>query len=50
MGTLNGGHYIANIKVSNEWYCFNDKNVYHINNHVSRDALVLFYKRKSCFE
>jgi ubiquitin C-terminal hydrolase len=50
LGTLDFGHYVANIKVSNEWYCFNDRNVYHITNHVSRDALVLFYKRKSCFE
>ena len=50
MGTLNGGHYVAYSKVSNNWYCFNDRNVYLIDNHVSRDALVLFYKRKSCFE
>ena len=45
-GSLNGGHYTAICKKDGNWVVFNDSNLKHIDNPVTKNAYILFYKRK----
>ena len=43
---MNGGHYYAFCKNKNVWLTFDDEKVSYCENPVSKDAYLLFYKRK----
>ena len=43
---MNGGHYIAYCKNKGIWCTFDDENVSQCKNPISKDAYLLFYKRK----
>lgn len=47
VGNLNYGHYYSYIKLENEWYEFNDSNVFKINNlpYYSSTVCALFYEK-----
>ncbi|AYV80395.1 MAG: putative ubiquitin carboxyl-terminal hydrolase 2-like [Harvfovirus sp.] len=46
-GSVSGGHYTANVKISDNWITFNDSSSYEISksNVISRNAYVLFYEK-----
>ena len=44
---INNGHYISYCKNIGKWYLYNDRNVERIENPISKDAYLLFYKRKN---
>ena len=48
MGGIMGGHYNAFIQTTDEWYCFDDANVYGMNGRpiITPSAYCLFYKKK----
>ena len=47
-GTLNSGHYKAICKNDDNWILYNDSNFdYYINNPVTENAYILFYKRQN---
>jgi len=48
MGGAFGGHYTANVKVGNAWYCFNDTNVTKIatKDVVTANAYTLFWRKR----
>lgn len=47
VGKLNYGHYCSYIKIGNEWYEFNDSNIFRINNlaYYSSTVSALFYEK-----
>ena len=45
-GSLNGGHYTAICKNDNNWITYNDSSLSHCENPVTKNAYILFYKRK----
>ena len=49
-GSLNGGHYTAICKNDNNWVIYNDSKLDFIDNPVTNNAYILFYKRKDLEE
>lgn len=47
-GTLQSGHYVANVRVENNWYHCNDAHVSYISEEdvLKSDAYLLFYTRR----
>ena len=43
-GTINEGHYTAIININDNWVLYNDSKLYGLNNPVTNDAYILFYK------
>ena len=49
IGSINTGHYYSNIKIGQNWYCFEDSKVYKIGPQIEMNKLevyTLFYKMK----
>ena len=46
-GSLNGGHYTAICKKDDTWITFNDSKLDNIKDPVTKNAYILFYKRKN---
>ena len=44
-GTINEGHYTAISKINDKWVLYNDSSLYKIDNPITNDAYILFYKR-----
>lgn len=44
-GTINEGHYTAICNIDDNWVLYNDSEFFRINNPVTNDAYILFYKR-----
>ena len=46
-GDLNSGHYYANIRFNNNWFCFNDSQIEELDSINKRDDSIclLFYER-----
>ena len=44
-GEINNGHYTAICKINDKWHLFNDDKTFLINNPVTKDAYLLFYKK-----
>ena len=50
IGEINTGHYYSNIKINNNWYCFEDSKVYKIGSRIemtSNEVYTLFYTRNN---
>ena len=45
-GQISQGHYTSICKINDKWYLFNDEKTFLINNPISKDAYLLFYKKK----
>ena len=45
-GQITQGHYTSICKINDKWYFFNDSNYKLINNPVTKDAYLLFYKKR----
>ena len=49
IGSINTGHYYSNIKIGQNWYCFEDSKVYKIGPQIemnTQEVYTLFYKMK----
>ena len=47
IGSINSGHYYSQIKIGNNWYCFEDSKVYKIGPQIdmnTKEVYTLFYK------
>ena len=44
-GTINEGHYTAICNKDDNWILYNDSSFYKIDNPITKDAYILFYKR-----
>ena len=44
-GTINEGHYTSICNINENWVLFNDSKFYKIDNPITNDAYILFYKR-----
>ena len=45
-GEISQGHYTTICNINDKWYLFNDEKCFLINNPVTKDAYLLFYKKK----
>ncbi len=47
-GTVESGHYFTCAKNNDKWYCFDDANVFKVNESeiINKNAYILFYKRR----